>query len=133
MIVVDSNVIAYLYLPSAQSSLAERLRARDQDWAAPLLWRSELRNALARYVRSRHLTVDDACRIQAEAESLLAGFEYHVPSDDVLRLAADSGCSAYDCEFVALAQQLGLPLVTADQQLARAFPGTAVELAAAAR
>ncbi len=50
------------------------------------------------------------------------GREYDVPSRDVLALAARSGCSAYDCEFVALSISLDAPLVTADRQLITSFP-----------
>ena len=39
---------------------------------------------------------------------------------------ATSHCSAYDCEFVALALELEVPLVTADRQLLRSFPRIAV-------
>jgi len=45
-----------------------------------------------------------------------------------LELAYRTQCSAYDCEYVALAQELDVPLVTADKQLVAAFPKTAVSL-----
>jgi predicted nucleic acid-binding protein len=59
---------------------------------------------------------------------LLAGAEFQVESAAVLNLAALSQCSAYDCEFVALAQQLGVMLVTSDRQILRQFPSSAVSL-----
>jgi predicted nucleic acid-binding protein len=43
-------------------------------------------------------------------------------------LAAGSTCSAYDCEFVALAQELGTVLVTMDKQILRDFPDVAVSI-----
>ena len=128
MIVVDTNVIAYLYLPTKYTPSAEALLERDPDWAAPLLWRSELRNVLALYLRQGLLDFDAAYAIQNEAESLLAGREYDVGSLDVLRLAASSGCAAYDCEFVGLAEYLGVRLVTEDRQVLSNFPATALSL-----
>jgi hypothetical protein len=59
---------------------------------------------------------------------LLHGREYEVPLAAVLGLAVGSSCSAYDCEFVALAQDLGAPLVTVDRQVLASFPGVAVAL-----
>jgi predicted nucleic acid-binding protein len=128
MIVVDSNIIAYLYLPGEFTARAERLLEKEPDWAAPLLWRSELRNILALYIRKKSLDFGAAYRIQREAEALMADHEYDVDSFEVLNLALDSGCSAYDCEFVALAKQLGVKLVTADAKLRRAFPKLTVDL-----
>ena len=122
MIVVDSNVLAYLYLPGEHTAAAEKLLAREPDWAVPLLWRSEMRNILATYMRQKMLTFEQAYEIQREAEALLADAEYDLDSHEVLRLAADSGCSAYDCEFVALAHRLGVKLVTQDSKLRQAFP-----------
>lgn len=129
MIVVDTNVIAYLYLPGAHTERAEDLLDRDADWVAPLLWRSEFRNILAGYMRRKVLTLEAARDLQVEAESLLAGGEYEVDSRLVLELVRDSDCSAYDCEFVALAASLGAKLVTMDAKLLRGFPGYAVPLA----
>lgn len=128
MIVVDTNVVAYLFLVAERTAQAEQALERDAAWAAPLLWRSELRNVLAGQVRGGGLDLADALRIQDEAERLLADGEFTVASHDVLDLAAASGCTAYDCEFVALARDLGARLVTVDRQVLRAFPEVAVEL-----
>ena len=130
MIVVDSNVLAYLYLPGQHTRHAEALLVRDPQWAAPLLWRSEFRNILAGYLRRETITFEQACSLQHETEDLLAGSEYAVGSDAVLKLVRDSDCSAYDCEFIALAIQLDTRLVTADRKLLRAFPAVAEALAA---
>ena len=62
----------------------------------------------------------------ASVERWLNRYEYSVLSTHVLTLAARSGCSAYDCEFVALAQDLEVPLVTSDRQILKAFPTMAV-------
>lgn len=130
MIVVDSNVVAYLYLPGEYTAAAEALLERDPEWAAPVLWRSEFRNILAGYIRQGTLTFDQAHSLQTEAESLLAGSEFEVDSLAVLELVRDSDCSAYDCEFIALATKLNTKLVTMDGKLLRAFPAHAVALTA---
>lgn len=129
MIVVDTNVLAYLYLPTDHTSRAEALLQQDPEWVAPVLWRSEFRNILAGYMRPKTLTLDEARAVQAEAEALLAGNEHDVDSQHVLELVRDSDCSAYDCEFVALAIRLGVKLVTMDAKLLKAFPKHAFSLA----
>lgn len=130
MIVVDSNVVAYLYLPSEHSARAEALLERDPDWAAPVLWRSEFRNILAGYLRREAISFEQAVSLQREAEDLLAGAEFDVESRAVLELVRESGCSAYDCEFVALAKHLRVRLVTMDTKVLKAFPKVALALAA---
>jgi predicted nucleic acid-binding protein len=131
VIVVDGNLVAYLYLPGDHTAKAESLLQRDSDWAAPLLWRSEFRNILASYMRRNMLTFQTALDLQLEAESLLAGAEHEVGSRQVLELVRDSNCSAYDCEFIALAMMLGVKLVTMDGKLLQAFPKYAIDLATA--
>ena len=130
MIVVDTNIIGYLFLNSPHSAQAEAALKKDSTWAAPLLWRSELRNVLTLYLRKGLLALEDALQIMEEASRLLAGREFAVPSLAVLTLASQSALSAYDCEFVALAQDLGVPLVTVDRQILREFPRVAVGLEA---
>ena len=129
MIVVDTNILVYLWIPSPETSRAERLLRADAEWCAPLLWRSEFRSVLAGLARRGIMSLDAAMRTASEAERQLGGHEYAVPSDRVLRAAAGSGCSSYDCEFVVLAMLLGVPLITADNQVLKAFPDVAVSLA----
>lgn len=128
MIVVDTNVVAYLWLPGDMTAAAEQVLTGDAEWAAPLLWRSEFRSILSGAVRRRALSLDRAAAIAAAAERQLSGREFTVESARVLSLAARSGCSAYDCEFVALADDLGISLVTNDREILRAFPRIARRL-----
>ena len=125
MIVTDTNILVYLFLDSPYTDAAEQLQRREQDWIAPSLWRSEFRNALALYLHQSRLRIQDAIHIQYLAESLMENTQYEVPSTDVLWLANSSGCSAYDCEFVVLAQRMACPLITMDKKLVKAFPDTA--------
>jgi len=126
VIVVDANLLVYLFVAGTGTANAERVLRRDPVWAAPLLWRSEFRNAVLGVVRRRGLSRDDAVQAIRAAEDWMRGREYAVLSDNVFDLAIRSGCSAYDCEYVATADDLGVPLVTADRQVLTAFPRTAV-------
>jgi predicted nucleic acid-binding protein len=129
MIVVDTNVIAYLWLPGERTSAAERLLKTDPDWNAPLLWRSEFRNVLAGCLRRGDVNLETALRIVEGAEGQMRGREFSVPSPQVLSRIEESDCSAHDCEFVVLAQELGVSLVTSDVKTLRSFPAVARPLA----
>ncbi|MEN8263267.1 MAG: type II toxin-antitoxin system VapC family toxin [Nitrospirota bacterium] len=128
MIVVDTNILAYLYLPGEKTKLSEQAMKKDPEWVAPVLWRSEFRNILAYYTKNKILKLDNSLKIMREAETLMNGGEYDIASAQVLSLAASSGCSAYDCEFIALALDLKVPLVTSDKKLLKVFRGTALSL-----
>lgn len=128
MIVVDTNVIGYLFLSSDQSFSAERALQKDIEWSAPILWRSEFRNVLIFYIRKNIIKLEQAQTVMNSALELLKGREYQVPSSEVLRLASESKCSAYDCEFIAVANDLKVPLVTVDKQLLSEFPSVAISL-----
>jgi predicted nucleic acid-binding protein len=128
VIVADTNLIIYLLVAGQHSGEADAVYNKDPHWIAPLLWRSEVRNVLALYVRQRLITLDEALETVEEAEQLIAGQEFELASERVLRLAVTSGCSAYDCEFVALAQDRDLPLVTSDKALLAKFKPTAVSM-----
>lgn len=122
MIVVDVNTIAYLWIPGEKTPLAEEVLKRDAYWISPILWRSEFRNILAGYLRRGQLDRMTAERCLSAAESQLAGHEYLVPSERIMRLVENSTCSAYDCEYVALAEDRHVQLVTSDKAILRAFP-----------
>jgi len=126
MIVADTNLLFYLLVPSSFTRQAEEVYRKDPDWAAPLLWRSELRNALAFYLKRDQLSLDEAVASMQAAETLMGPQEFAVASTRVLTLAAGSGCSAYDCEFVSLAEDLGVPLLTSDRQVLAKFKLTAI-------
>lgn len=126
MIVADTNLLVGLYLPSAVTGIAEQVLDKDPVWSVPLLWRSEFRNVLATGMRAGRLEFDLALEVLEAAGQLVRDNEYAVPDERVLALAAASGCSAYDCEFVALAEGLNVLLVTSDRQVLKAFPKRAM-------
>lgn len=126
MIVVDTNIVASLWLPTEWSEDSERLLATEPEWSAPLLWRSEFLNVLATYVRTERLELVQALDAIESAEALFIGREFSVGSIPVLSLAARSGCTDYDCEFVVVARHLSVPLVTLDRKLLTAFPEVAI-------
>jgi predicted nucleic acid-binding protein len=126
MIVADANLIAYLILPGERTEEAESVLLKDPIWVVPLLWASELRSVLGQYVRKGNLTVAQAAAAMERAGTLVAGREAPVDSRDVLDLSHRSGCSTYDCEYVALAKSLDSPLVTSDKGVLKAFPRVAV-------
>lgn len=130
MIVVDTNVIAYCWIGGERTPIAQRVRLRDPEWHVPVLWRSELRSALVGYLRQGAMDAGQAAATMVETERALASFEHVVASATVLELAARTRLSAYDCEFVALAQSLAVPLVTEDAAILKAFPQVALTMEA---
>lgn len=125
MIVVDSNILAYCWINGPLTAQAQRVRVKDADWHVPILWRSEMRSILTGYLRDGSLNSSQILRIIDATEQSLAGCEHLVPSNRVFDIAAKSRLSAYDCEFVALANILSAPLVTADKAILKAFPAQA--------
>ena len=129
MIVVDTNVIAALILPTSQKTEAAiRLFSLDRDWAAPLLWRSEFTNILTTGVRNGWFDMQQALEALESAEEVIGDNQYAVPADEVLKLAVSSGCTGYDSEFAVLARDLAVRLVTLDREVLGAFPDFAESL-----
>jgi predicted nucleic acid-binding protein len=128
MIVVDTNVIAALYLTSDFTAQAESLILQDADWTAPSLWRSEMRNTLTKYLHAGLMSLEQVYQIQHQAEVVMTGNEYQTNSLEVLKLASTSQCSAYDCEFIALARYLQVKLITQDKQILAQFPQDTIAL-----
>ncbi|VAW31677.1 hypothetical protein MNBD_CHLOROFLEXI01-4509 [hydrothermal vent metagenome] len=128
MIVVDTNILIYYYVKGDYTEMAAQVYAKNPVWVAPFLWRSEFRNVTLRYLQKEILTLPQILKLAQAAELLMRDHEFHVATDDVYRLAGSSSCSAYDCEYVALAQALDVQLVTLDKQVLRAFPDIAVSM-----
>jgi predicted nucleic acid-binding protein len=128
VIVVDTNALVHLLIGGEHTEPARRAFKKDPDWAAPILWRSEFRRVLSVLMRRENLALALALETAREAEMLMAGREFTVETQSVLQLASGSGCTAYDCEFVALASDLGVPLVTSDRQILEAFPTSAIAI-----
>ena len=128
MIIADTNIISYLLLPTIYTDSVEKLYEIDPDWSAPILWKSEFRNIMALYLRKKIITLDKAMQLQDAAESIIIQNEYDISSSQVLALIDKSDCSAYDCEFIALANHLDTKLVTQDKKIIREFPSTAISV-----
>ncbi len=128
MIVVDTNILGYLMLPTAHTAMAEAVWSKDSTWLGPMLIHSEFRNVVLGAVRRKALQERDALAILGQALEVIDVPVESVDAQDVLHLALQSGCSAYDCEFVRLARVLEVPLVTADRQVLEAFPRIAVSM-----
>lgn len=128
MIVVDTNIIAYFFIPGLHTACAEKALLKDNEWAAPFLWKSEFRNVVAGYLRQKRIGFATSLQIAGEAEKLLNKHEYIIPTEKIMELVEKSACSAYDCEYVALADELRIPLITTDQQILKSFPEIAISL-----
>jgi predicted nucleic acid-binding protein len=115
-------------MDSPFSAAADAAWAKDPNWIVPILWRSEFRNALAGSIRKGSLSVEEASAVANLAEATLGQNEFTVSTSAVLQFVWRSNCSAYDCEFVALAHANGVRLLTVDRQILREFPGVAISL-----
>lgn len=128
MIVADTNLIAYLLVDGPFTREARAVYEKDPDWVAPSFWRSEFRNVLVMSLRRGLMSFTEALETMEDADLLMGGKEHDCSSDRILRLAADSGCAAYDCEFVAVAQDLRVQMVTGDRVLIQKFKPAVVSM-----
>lgn len=127
MIVADTNLIVYLFITGDQTAAAQKVLDKDPHWIVPPLWQGEFRNVLAAYIR-RGMTLQQAKQVMDNAMQTLEPRQVTPSTDEILELIAESDCTAYDCEFVALARQLNITLVTADKQLLKQFPDLTISL-----
>ncbi len=128
MIVVDTNVIAYLLIEGDRTEAARQSWQEDPDWYAPPLWRSEFLNVLAVSVRAGVLSAVAAQRAWLGSLTLMGEREVEVAGGKVLETAIARGLSAYDAQFVVAATNLGAQLVTSDQRILEAWPEGAISM-----
>ena len=128
MVLVDTNVLAYLMLEGDRTSAAQELFERDADWRSEAFIMVEFSNVLATYVRTKVLSRDQGLKLLAGAEKLVPVLT-SVQNARALEVATQFGISAYDARFVALAIQMKVKLVTEDAKLRTAVPSWTVSLA----
>jgi len=116
--VADTNLVSYLLIEGERTADVRRVWSKDPEWMLPSLWRSEFLNVLATAHRAGVLTADQALLAWEHSLVLFGGNEADPVGERVLRIAMNNGVSAYDAQFVAVAEELGVPLVTADRRLA---------------
>lgn len=122
MFVVDTNIIAALYVRGRYSDAVKQLHERDQVWRTDPFALVEFSNVLASYERARYLTKAVAKNCLAEAQSFLRPYYFAVTHDAALEMAIRYRITAYDGRFLALADQLASRLVTEDAKLRAAAP-----------
>ena len=130
MVVVDTNVLAYLLIEGERTADAQALYARDPDWRSEGFVLVEFSNLLATYRRGGSLDSGLAADLLASAERILSG-SVNLPHARALEIAAEFGVSAYDARFLGAARVLGTKLVTEDAKLRRAAPAVTQSLAQA--
>lgn len=130
MIVVDTNVLAYLLVEGDRTAQAQALYARDSDWRSEGFVLIEFSNMLATYVRARRLDAAAAKEMLASAERTLAA-TINIPHSRALAIAAEFGVSAYDARFLAAARGMESRLVTEDTKLHRVAPALTQSIAQA--
>ena len=130
MVVVDTNVVAYLLIEGDRTAEAQALYARDPDWRSEGFLLVEFSNLLATYARAGKLDADTAADLLSMAERTLSGI-VSLPHARAMALAAEFGASAYDGRFLAVARQLGARLVTEDAKLRQAAPALTQTIAQA--
>ena len=127
MIVVDTNIIAYMAFSTPQSPKVTALYEMDSDWETVSFWKSEFLSVVSLYFRKRIVTYDEALIAIDYAEKLINVHEHRISPLAVMALIRDSNCSAYDCEFVALALELEAKLITYDREVLKEFPRIALK------
>ena len=128
MIVVDTNIISYLLIPNDRySHLADALYQKDCKWRSPLLWRYELMSVLSLYLRQNLIDAAGCKSIFQEALDLVVS-EPISYIDRVFDIIECSSLSSCDSEFVALAMENSLPLITEDKKIIRTFPDIAFSM-----
>ncbi len=122
MIVVDTNIVAYLLIQGEQTHLARRLMERDSQWFAPSFWRIEFLNVLMNYSRHLKMPPEDVRRIWNASFRLPHLREEGVDPQQALNTALAHRISGYDALFLSLAQNLKTVCVTQDKALRKAAP-----------
>ena len=131
--VVDASVGIKLFVNEALSDAAQRLFTQlalpGVRFYTPDLFYIECTNVLWKYVRRGGLPRQDAqlavsrlCRLALRRVSTA------ILATAALELAAQYELTAYDAAYAVLAQQVRVPLITADEALVRKLTGAEIDV-----
>lgn len=128
MIVVDTNVISYLMIPNEKyNQFAINLYEKDKNWIAPSLWRYEFLSILTLYQRKSIFNSHTSKQLFQKALEIVESRDL-INVDYVFDAIENSSLSAYDCNFVGLSNETGLPLITEDKKILAQFSTIAVSM-----
>lgn len=122
MIVVDTNLVSYLLIEGEFTQNARDVYQHDPDWIVPGLWRAEFLSVLTTTITAGVITPAQGDLLWQRTLSLFGQKEHNPNGRDVLKVALQFQISAYDAQFIAVAKNSGVPLVTSDRQLIKACP-----------
>lgn len=122
MLIVDTNVVAYLLIEGHYTAAARSLHRRDDDGRSEAFIMVEFTNVLTASIAARRMNLVLAHQFLADATSILHGKLTSLPHDSVLSLAVQYRVTAYDARFLSLTNQLGRRLVTEHVKLRAAAP-----------
>lgn len=132
--VVDASVGIKLFVAEELSDAAHALFALRVDerpvrLVVPDLFYIECTNILWKYHQRFGLSRGDAeSAVDQLGQLLVHSTPTAALTADALALAMTHGITAYDAAYVALAQRLAIPVVTADAALLRKLAGTSLDL-----
>ena len=128
MIVIDANILIYSLIECDHSPLIHKLREKDVDWRTAGLCLHETLNVLATYQRREVLTLTQCRELLAHADRFIKVAQCDVEMEAALAVAAEYAITGYDAQYVVLAQNLNVPLITEDRKLRKAVPGIALSM-----
>ena len=122
MIVVDVNIIVNLFIEGDHSTAAADLYEQDDQWYCPDIWIHEITNVISTYVKHGGLPPKKADQILNNAMAYFLDNTFSMPMTDVLKCSLKYNISAYDAEYIVLANINKTRLVTVDKKLNKAIP-----------
>lgn len=129
MIVVDTNIVAYLSIEGERTAQARVLWDSDPHWQMPIIWQHEYLNILSTYTRSDGIGLEDAKHLWKIVTQKFIDAHIEIDMSVALDLAVQHNISAYDAQFIALANELEVPLISEDKRLRDRCPERVINMA----
>ena len=127
MVVVDTNILAYLLIEGDRTRDVQALFARDADWKSEAFVLIEFSNILATYLRADSLTRNQAHALLVEAEKRVTVL-VNLPHGGRCASPSSSAYRLNDAPFLGAAQSFKTRLVTEAARLRKAAPALTISL-----